>query len=252
MYIFVLFGSFFGICAILGTRIVLRNRNVRKFVRSMRQRTEKAQQRGLSMRETRMEKPQRNPRASAVSLQKVRSLLREAEKVAARKDYSAMEKLLIQALTLDPGSIEARAELAKMYLHTSANAKAEALYRELLHDSNDISFHANLGLACYKQGKFTCACESYECAMQLDPKSPERAAALGRACMAAERYDEAVVLLEKAAERLARDTELLCILGECYECKGDRKGAEDAYYRVHRLQPYNEEVKQKLNALASV
>lgn len=221
-------------------------------MRGVRIRTEKAQERGLTMRETRVEKPLKNTRASAIEMQKVRSLLREAEKVSARKQYAEVERLLIQALTLDPRSIEARAELAKMYLSTNANAKAEAVYRELLHDSNDISFHANLGLACYKQGKFELSCESYQQALNLDPKSPERAAALGRACMAAKRYDEAVDLLEKASERLARDTELLRILGECYERKGDIKGAEDAYYRIHRLQPYDQAVKEKLSSLASV
>lgn len=252
IYIFVLFGSFFGICTILGVRVVLKNRNVRKFVRGVRLRTEKAQERGMTMRETRVEKPTKNSRASAIEMQKVRSLLREAEKASARQKHDEVERLLIQALTLDPKSTEARAELAKMYLRTNANAKAEALYRELLSCSNDVSFHANLGLACYKQKKFEMACESYQEALNSDPRNPERAATLGRACMAAKRYNEAVELLEKAAERMARDTELLQILAECYERKGDLKGAEDAYYRIHRIKPYDEAVKEKLSALTSV
>lgn len=252
VYILVLFGSFFGICAILGVRVALKNRNVRKFVRGVSRRTEKARERGLTMRETRIEKPKKNPRASAVDMQKLRSLLREVEKVGARKKYDEVERLLIQALTISPESIEARAELAKLYLVMDRDAKAEALYRELLADSNDVSFHSNLALSCYKQGKYEASCVSYQEALNLDPRSPERAAALGRACMAATHYKEAVDLFEKAAERLSRDTELLMMLGESYEKMGDLKGAEDAYYRIHRLQPYNEAIKQKLSTLAGV
>ena len=237
---------------ILGTRVAFKNRNVRKFVRGISQRSQKAEERGLTMKETKVEKPKKNPRVSAIEMQKVRTFLREAEKTTARRKHDETEKLLIQALTLSPDSVEVRAELAKLYLTMERDAKAEALYRELLVDTNEVSFHANLGLACYKQRKYEAACVSYQQALNLDPKSPERAASLGRCCMAAKRYEEAVDLLEKAAERLSRDTEILHMIGECYEHLGDVKGAEDAYGRIHRLQPYDEAIKQKLSTLAGV
>ena len=237
---------------ILGTRVALHNRNVRKFVRGVRLRTEKARERGLSTKETRVEKPRRNTRASAIEMQRVRLLLREAEKLNARREYLQSEKVLIQALTLDPRSVQTRAELGKLYLLTDRSAKAEALYRELLAESSDISFHSNLGLACYRQEKFDAACTAYKDAYALDPRNPERAAALGRACMAASRLQEATEHMEKAAERLARDTDLLRMLAECYERLGHNRAAENAYMRIHRLQPYDKDVKDKIAELASV
>ncbi len=225
---------------------MLRNRNVRQFVRGVRQRTAHAEQRGFLMKETPVAKPPRNPRASAVEMQQVRSLLREAEKTAARRQYDATEKILIQALTVKPNFPDARAQLAKLYLLTERDAKAEALYRELLLDMRDVSFHANLGLACYKQGKYDEACAAYASALDLDPKNPERAAALGRACIAARRLAEAAELLERATERLARDTELLRMLAECYEHMGNPRAAEETYRKIHRLQPYDEAIKQKI------
>lgn len=231
-------------------RIALRNRGVRKFVRGVKQRTEKARLRGMTMRETRVEKQGLSPRASAVQMQKTRTLLREAEKVCARRSYDEAEKILIQALTLTPASQEARAQLAKLYLLMNKDAKAEALYRELVVEEQHVSLFANLGLACFKQGKFSEACDAYQEAFNLDPKNPERAAALGRACMAAGHYSDAAELLEFAAERLARDTQLLHMLGESYEKLGQLKQAEDAYKRIHRLQPYDEAVKAKITALA--
>lgn len=233
-------------------RVALRNRNVRKFVRGVKQRTEKAKERGLSMRETRVEKAHLSPRASAVAMQKARSLLREAEKAIARRSYDEAERLLIQVLTTDPTSSEGQAHLAKLYIKTDRNAKAEALYRELLMEQSDISFHANLGLACYKQGKYEESCVAYQEAFNLDPKSPERAAALGRACIAAKHYEEAAQLLEFATERLARDVALLTMLADCYERLGNKGAAQDTYQKIHRLQPYDESIKEKIAALSSV
>ena len=249
VYILVLFGSFFGICVILGLRIMLKNRRIRWCVRGVFQRTHTAQQKGLSMQETRVERPKKHPRASAIAMQKVRSFLREAEKANTRKNYHEAERLLIQAITLEPTSVEARAELARLYLITERCPKAEALYRELLHDAHDVTFHANLGLACYKQGKFEQSCDAYRTALQLDERNAERSAALGRACIAARRYTDAADLLERASERLARDVDLLQILAECYERLGDLESAKQTYMRIHRLKPYDETVKEKLVAM---
>lgn len=236
---------------ILGARVALKHRNVRKFVRSVRTRTALAKEKGLSMQETVVEKPQKNPRSSAIELQKLRTLLCEAEKVEMRGQYEEAEKILIKAITVSPESLEARARLAKLYLLTHAEPKAEALYRELIAERNDVSFYANLGLSCYKQEKFDDACAAYYEAMELDPRNPERTAALGRSCIAAGRLPEAATLLEKASERLARDTSLLQLLGECYESLGNPSMAEDAYSRLHKLVPYDQNIKEKLVALAA-
>jgi len=236
VYIIVLFGSFLGICVILGARVALRHRSVRRFVRSMTQRTESARERGLTFEETRVERPHKNSRASAVELQKLRILLRESEKSSARGNFDDTEKLLIQALTVSPISIEARAQLAKLYLQTQRETKAEALYRELIAECDDISF----------------ARAAYAAALERDARNPERIAALGRSCMAAGHFAEAAALMEKASERLARDTELLHVLAECYERLGDSLKAQDTYRRIHRLQPYNEAVKEKISALTGV
>ena len=250
IYVFVLFGSFFDICAILGARVAVKNRNIRKFVHGVKARTEKARERGLSMKETRVEKPTRGTRTSAVAMQKLRSLLREAEKANSREHYDETERILIQAITVAPESHEARAELAKVYLLTDRDAKAEAIYIDLLQDRIEISFYANLGLACYRQKKYAKAYEAYKNALQLDPKNPERSASLGRTCMALGQCKEGVELLEKASERMPRETSILFLIARCYEQLGNLSAAENAYKRIHKLQPYNELVRAKLNTFA--
>lgn len=251
VYVLVLIGSFIGICAILGMRVLVRNRGVRKFVRSIKQRVRNAEERGVVIVEERkVIKPRKNPRVSAIDMQEVRSLMRSAEKAIAQGKSEEAERHFIQALTIDPTTCDVRAELAKLYLTTEREPKAEALYRELLQEFDDVSFHANLGLAHYRQGQYVEACHAYQEALNRDPKNPDRTAALGRACIAAHRFEEAAPLLEKASARLTRDTSLMHLLAECYLQLGHTDKAEEAYRRINRLTPYDEDVKAKISSLA--
>ncbi|MDD4628082.1 MAG: tetratricopeptide repeat protein [Candidatus Peribacteraceae bacterium] len=251
VYVLVLFGSLLGICLILGGRVVMRHHFVRRFVRGIRQRTDLAEERGaVILEETKIEKPRKNPRVSAIEMQQVRSLTREAEKALAQMKFDDAERLFIQALTINPEAFDVQAQLAKLYLLTDRDHKAEAMYRQLLQRHDDISYHANLGLAYYRQGKYVESCFAYQEALNRDPKAPERSAALGRACIAAQRYEEAAPLLDKAIARLSRDTALMHLLAECYLQLGHTDRAEEVYRRINKLEPYDESVKKKISALA--
>lgn len=252
MYVVVFLTALLGIAALFLGRILLRNRGVRRLVRSVKMRFQSVQDRGAVLLDERVAtKPRKNPRTSAIDLQKVRSLMRSAEKEIALQHHGEAEHLLIQALTINPDATDTQAELAKLYLTTGREAKAEALYRELITKRDDVSFYANLGLAYYKQGKYVDACFAYQEALNRDPQTPERSAALGRACIAAHRFNDAAPLLEKAIQRLARDTELLHLLAECYVQLQDNAKAGEVYRRINKIEPYNEGVKQKITALAA-
>lgn len=253
LYVLVLAGSLLGIFVLFSARALLRNRAVRRFVRSIKQRFQFAEERGAVMiEEKRIEKPRKNPRTSAIEMQQVRSLVHMAEKAIGQEKTEEAERLFIQALTIQPHAYDVQAQLAKLYLTSGRENKAEAMYKELLTHRDDVSFHANLGLAYYKQGKFVEACQAYQEALNRDPQTPERSAALGRACIAAQRFAEAAPLLEKASARLARDTGLLHLLAECYLQVGATEKAEEAYRRINKIEPYDEEVKAKLLSLARV
>ncbi len=252
IYVVVFLTALLGIVVLVSGRVLLRNRGVRRLVRSMKMRFQSVEDRGAVLVEERViDKPRRNPRTSAIELQKVRSLMRAAEKEIALQNAGEAEHLMIQALTINPDATDTQAELAKLYLTTAREAKAEALYRELITKRDDVSFFSNLGLAYYMQGKYVDACYAYQEALNRDPQTPERSAALGRACIAARRFKEAAPLLEKAILRLARDTELLHLLAECYVQLADNTKAEEVYRRINKIEPYNEGVKQKISALSA-
>lgn len=252
VYLLVFLFSALGIFCLFSLRVLLRNRAVRRMVRSVKRRFASAEERGAALvEETVIERPRKNPRTSAIELQKVRKLLRAAEKELALQHNDQAEQIFIQALTIQPDDVEIQAELAKLYLTTSRPAKAEAIYRELLTRRNDVSFFSNLGLAYYMQEKYVDACIAYQEALNRDPQTPERSAALGKACIAARRFEDAAPLLEKAAARLTRDTSLLHMLAECYLQLNMKEQAETAYRRINKIEPYDEGVKQKITALAN-
>lgn len=251
LYLLVFSGSLFGIVLLFGARALLRTRAVRRFVRSVKQRFQFAEDRGASMtEEKKIVRPRKNPRASAADMQQVRSLTHMAEKALGLNRIEEAERLFIQALTVQPTAIDVQAQLAKLYLTSGRENKAEAMYKELLTQRDDVSFHANLGLAYYRQEKYVEACQAYQEALNRDPQTPERAYALGRACVAAQRFEEAAPLLEKASARLSKDVDLMTLLADCYLQLGQTDRAEEVYRRINKIQPYNVEVKNKLSSIA--
>ena len=173
IYVLVLVGSSIGICALLGARVLMRNRSVRKFVRSVRQRVHLAEERGAMItQETKVERPRKCPRTSAIELQEARSLIRKADKSFAQEKIEEAERFYIQALTILPEAFDVQAQLAKFYLQTGREQKAEAMYRDLVAIHDDVSYFSNLGLACYKQKKYSESCMSYQEALNRDEKNP--------------------------------------------------------------------------------
>lgn len=250
IYAVVFIGSGLCIALIVGLRVLVRQRMIRRFVRSVRMRFASAEARGaLTMEERQVYRPHKSPRTSAIELQQVRTLLRDADKAWKQNHIDDVERILIQALTVHPLDQEASAQLARLYLTTGRESKAEAMYKELLQHYDDVSFHANLGLSYYKQAKYIDACFAYQEALNRDPKNPDRTAALGRACIAAGRFDEAAPLLQKASEYMNRDTNLLHMLADCYLQLNMREQAEETYRRINKLEPYNEDVKAKMKTI---
>ena len=193
IYLVVMIVSAAGIALIITARGVLRSRNARRIVHSVRRGFSNAKERNAKwIPDTPVEKQKKSPRTCAIELQQVRTLLRQAEKSMAKQDVKSAERALIQALTIHPDAKDVKVQLARMYVETKREPKAEALYRELLLSVDDPALFANLGLACYKQEKFVESCQAYQKALNLDPRNPERSYDLGRACIAAKKFEDAL------------------------------------------------------------
>lgn len=249
IYLAVIAISAAGMFLLFLTRGLLRSRNVRRIARAVRQGTGLYHASAKHLSETPPARGMQPRRRSAADLQKVRTLLRDAEKASATKNVRVAERALIQALTIDPGARDVKAELAHLYLDTERAKKAEALYHELLARHPDPTLFADCGRACSKQGKFAEACAAFRMALEHDGGNPARCADCGRACIAAERFAEAAPLLERAVKASPRNLELLHLLGNCLLTLGETDRAGSVFRRIHRLDPRDTAVKEKLRVL---
>lgn len=253
IYLAVMIVSALGITAIVMLRGILRSRNVRRIARSVRRGFSAAEERNAKwLPEQPLSRDLRSPCTRAIELQQVRTLLRQAEKALAKMDAKGAERALIQALTIQPDAKEVKLDLAKVYLLSAREPKAEALYKELLREHKEPALYANLGLALYKQNQYVESCKAYQKALNKDPQNPERSYDLGRACVAAKRFEEAIPLLDKAAKAAPRDIELLHLLAQCHLQIGGMDHAEETYRRINKLDPRDEVVKTKLREMRAV
>lgn len=251
IYLYVLLGAFVVLFTALTLQKTVKKRSVQHFVRSIEKRSRKALEKGIEPACATLPRHGNLSKCTSSEMQMLRTILRDIDQAMRKNQLGEAERLYIQALTIRPDAYDIQAELAKLYLKTGREPKAEALYREIVQHSEDPTCFANLGLAYYQQGKYDLACEAYFKALQKDPKNPERLFNFGRSCMAAGHIEDAVKYLEKASVRLWRNTELLRMLADCYETLGKQQELLHAYERIHKVEPYNRDVRAKIAVLAA-
>lgn len=228
----------------------LRKRAVRSFVKGVQTRTVHAKQKGVPESVTAKQRAL-GTRFSSKEMQDLRGIVRLVDQAKRKDQWQEVERLYIKALTIRPDAYDMQAELAKLYLHTGRQQKAEALYREILEQSDDATCFSNLGLAYYKQQKFDLSCEAYFEAYKRCQQDAHSAYNLGRALVAAEQYAPAIEYLEKAAIKLWRELDLLHMLTTCYEQLGLQAELLQTYKRINRIEPYNREVRSKIEVLSA-
>ena len=138
VYLLVMIVSATGIASLFLLRGILRSRNARRIVRHVRQGFSKVEQRNVKLiPDSPIQKSLKSPRGRAIEMQQARTHLKDAERSLAKKDIKAAERSLIQALTLQPESTDIKVQLARVYLETCREPKAEAFYHELLNKHLD-------------------------------------------------------------------------------------------------------------------
>lgn len=175
-------------------------------------------------------------------IKKADSLVRKADILLKKGDELEGKKFLIQALSLDPSSIEAHKKLAYLYLRLEKFGKAETIYRKLVVSiPDDPALLSNLGLALYSQGKLEDAKGFYNKALELDKERPGRFFSLGQIHYELEEYDDAATFLRRAADMDPGNLDYLLTLAHFYvdrELLGEARRTLDEILEKH---PDNEE-----------
>lgn len=159
-------------------------------------------------------------------LAKADSCINKSDIVINKGDFKEAEKYLIQALALDPSSIEAHKRLGLLYLKQEQFSKAENIYRKLIVTvTDDPVFFSNLGMALYSQKKLDEAKDFYKKAIELDAKRAGRFFSLGQIHYELEEFDEALKNFKRAIAMDSKNLDYLLTLAHFYV---DRKMESEA------------------------
>jgi Tfp pilus assembly protein PilF len=145
-----------------------------------------------------------------------------ARTYAAGRDYPAAEKVLRQALEVDPSSLGAYGMLGQLYIAQGKLDQARVEFENFAKKQpTSVAAHTMIGLLLQAQGKRPEAMKKYDEVLRLDPRAA--VAANNLAWMYAEdnvRLDEALQLAQAAQQQLPDSPEVSDTLGWVYFKKG--------------------------------
>jgi len=181
---------------------------------------------------------------------KADSLLKKADVSAGKNDDKGAEKLLIQALSLDPSSTEAYKRLAYLYLRQGQFGKAESIYRKLIVTiTEDPTLLSNLGMALCSQQKLEDAKQFYRKALEVDAQRPGRFFSLGQILYELEELPEALEHFKRAVAMDPENLDYLLTLAHYYLDHGMQVDARALLNEIILSFPQSAEAQKMLDKL---
>jgi Flp pilus assembly protein TadD len=154
-----------------------------------------------------------------------------------RGEVVRAERMYRSAIALDAGFVPAYANLADLYRAGRRDRDAERVLREGLRTTPDAAaLHEALGLVLVRQGKRKKALSEFAAAVKTAPNNTRHTYIYAVALHDAGRRDEAIRLLEAAAERRG-DRDVLLALAAFKQEAGDSAGAERSLRELAAINP---------------
>jgi tetratricopeptide (TPR) repeat protein len=144
---------------------------------------------------------------------------------------------LTEALRSDPGWLDPRANLARLY---EASGQTELLlenYREAIAMSNDPSFYSMRGHYHERQGDFDAAAFDFSQAIRIAPNEPKYLTARGRVLLAQNKFDDAIADFDRVFTLTIINPEVSALRGEAYYWKKDYPAALTDLNRAIQYDP---------------
>jgi len=137
----------------------------------------------------------------------IQDIIDRADEMIDNKEYGEAEKMLIDALEIEPRNAKIYNKLGIIYLEQENYADAKESFKTALkYDKNNDLFYNNLGLSLFNQGRYVEAIEAYQKSIQLNSLIPHRYINLGLSFAALRQYEKALDAYKKA-QVLDKDNE---------------------------------------------
>lgn len=181
----------------------------------------------------------------------VRKSFLKADAHFARNEWKEAEALFLTVLELDEAHLDAHHKLGLLYMKQDDFPQAELFFSKLVNLKKDPVYFSNLGAALYQQQRLVEAAEAYEQALALDDRRAARLQSLAQVYFELGEDEKALHYFERAARRKPKDIGLKFILADYYERLERYESALEQLKKLAELDPYNEEVNQRIQELQS-
>lgn len=164
--------------------------------------------------------------------------------------FEESQAAYLAALTLEPGSIPATANLADLYREWGRDDRGETLLRDaLVRAQGSAEIHHALGLLMVRIKKHRDALPLLKQAADLGPDDPHLSYVYGFALTSMRRVDEGLQVLTAAQARHPNDRELLYALADLHMSRGDLSSARRYAKRLVDLAPKHAGFQQLWSAI---
>lgn len=153
-----------------------------------------------------------------------------------------------RAMEISPRHADRAMNFAKLLIKKKMLPEAEKVLRLVLKSKgNDIDFKEDIAETCNACGLGELAAKCYREVLKVDPERTYLNKKIGMALYTAGDCNEAVKMLEKAAEKTSDDIELFLALGKAYYAMKQLVRADQWVSKVLRLHPDHAEARTILN-----
>ena len=178
-----------------------------------------------------------------------RKLFAEADTHYARGEHGEAEMKFKVVIEMDPRHIDAHSKLGMLLMKQGRFGDAELYFGKLVTLVKDPVHFSNLGAALYQQQRLKEAAAAYENAIALDDKRAARLQSLAQVYHELGEDELALKYFALAASRKPKDTAIRWILVDYYERLEMWAKALETLEKIAELDPYNEDVKGRIQGL---
>ncbi|MCX6807611.1 MAG: tetratricopeptide repeat protein [Patescibacteria group bacterium] len=180
----------------------------------------------------------------------INRILRRVEILMARDNFDEAERLLIEIVADDENNKKAYGFLAEIHLRRQLPAKAKLLAEKALElDQNNAMAHHVLGQIYFAEGNMDLALQAYKQLAEIDPKRATNHFILARLLNETGDHDAAKISLEKALSLSPRNREIILAMADHLHSYAPSLEYIQFLQKVAAFMPYDEEIRQRLDAV---
>ncbi len=187
---------------------------------------------------------------SPEDIEQLREILGRAQVNKSRGYYDTARNLIVEWLAIDKNSRELNLELAEVYELEKKYKNAEYIYNDILemHPDN-VEVLKRLWNILAFQGELQKSASCYELAHKKKKDDIEVVDILAGTYFELKNFKKCLTYAKLFLKDKPRDVEKLGMKWYCLEKHSDYEGAISCYHKILEIQPYNSEIKDRIQKL---